>query len=380
MNKRLKEIETRLAAIKAELRNEDADIEKLNDEVDALMEERQKIVDKIEQRKRTLQKIAEGEEGEGEPVLITPPEERAYGVDSKEYRDAWLKNIRGIELSNIEKRAITTGVSSAGAAVPTTTLNKIIEKVHQYAPLLDEITLLNVKGYVTIPAEGTVADAAKHAEGATITAANDTITKITLGAYEVTKLITISKSVETMSIDAFEKWLVDRLARSIAEKLSALIINGSGTGEAQGIDKITWDESNSVTVGKDAALTEANILTVVGLLNGGYDAGSKWYMSKKTFFADFYPLMNKAKNITVAYENGHYYVQGYVVEMDDRITVHEAFLGNMYRGYAGNLAENVNVTSQFVTRENAYDFLGAAMFDGKVQAVEAFVKIIKAAS
>ena len=42
------------------------------------------------------------------------------------------------------------------------------------------------------------------------------------------------------------------------------------------------------------------------------------------------------------------------------------------------MPEEINVTSQFVTRENAYDFLGCAMFDGKVQAIEAFVKFIKA--
>ena len=44
------------------------------------------------------------------------------------------------------------------------------------------------------------------------------------------------------------------------------------------------------------------------------------------------------------------------------------------------MPEEINVTSQFVTRENAYDFLGCAMFDGKVQAIEAFVKLIKAAA
>ena len=56
----------------------------------------------------------------------------------------------------------------------------------------------------------------------------------------------------------------------------------------------------------------------------------------------------------------------------------EAILGDVYRGYIGNMAEDVNVTSQFVTRENAFDFLGCAIFDGKAQAVEAFVKIAKA--
>ena len=101
-------------------------------------------------------------------------------------------------------------------------------------------------------------------------------------------------------------------------------------------------------------------------------------MSKKTFMNDFYPLMNKSKNITVDFTNGKYYVQGYEVEQDDRITFNEAYLGNLRLGYVGNMVEEVNVTGQFVPRENAYDFLGCAMFDGKVQAVEAFVKLIKA--
>ena len=78
--------------------------------------------------------------------------------------------------------------------------------------------------------------------------------------------------------------------------------------------------------------------------------------------------------------NGKYFIAGYPVTMDERVTDHEAFLGNIGRGYAGNLAENVTVTPQFVARENAYDFLGAAMFDGKVQATEAFVKVVKATS
>lgn len=375
---RIAEIEQRLNAIKSEMDAEGADIQALSDETDALLEERKGLIDAMNTRQAMLDKIAK---------LPTPEkkednkmEERNFDIASAEYRSAWLKNIRGIELNEVEQRAMTTAAGSAGSVIPTTTSQKIIEKVHQYAPLLDKIDLYHVSGYLVIPAEGTTNDAAKHTEGAAITASNDTLGKVSLGAFEVTKLITISKSVETMSIDAFEAWLVRKLAQKIAEKLTALIINGSGTGEAEGINKITWGATNSVTVAKAASLTEANVLDVISMLNGGYDPGAEWLMSKKTFFVDFYPLMDKAKNITVAVENGKYFIAGYPVTMDERVTDHEAFLGNIGRGYAGNLAENVTVTPQFVARENAYDFLGAAMFDGKVQATEAFVKVVKATS
>ena len=311
-------------------------------------------------------------------AIAVPAAKRAEVSNDVEYRSAWLKQIRGIDLSDTEKRAVvTTAANSAGAAVPNQTQNKIIEKVAQYCPLLEKIDLYHVPGGVTIPAEGTTADAAIHTEGQTITGAADTLTSVVLGSYEITKLITISKSVEKMSVDAFENWLVDKLARKIADKITALIISGSGTNEPQGINAITWGNTNSVTVAKSASLTAANVITAVGLLNGGYDSGAEWLMSKSTFMTDFHPLMNVGTNNVVTLEGGKYYVMGYPVSWDDRVTAHEAFLGNFYRGYAGNMPEEINVTSQFVTRENAYDFLGAAMFDGKVQAVEAFVKIIK---
>lgn len=378
MFKRLKEIEARKLEIRGLLTaGGEADLDALEKELKDL-EEEEKALNK---RKALIEGINTGAVPASSipnPAADDQHEERSEDTE-REYRSAWLKQIRGIELSDVEKRAtITTAAASAGSAVPTSTMNKIISKVSQYCPLLDKIDLLHVPGGVTIPAEGTTADAAIHTEGATITASGDTLTNVTLGSYEITKLLTISKSVEKMTVDAFETWLVNKLARKIADKITALIISGTGSNQPQGINAITWSASNSVTVAAAADLSAANVKTVVGLLNGGYDDGTEWLMSKSTFMTDFHPLMDNSKNNIVTLDGGKYYVMGYPVNWDDRVTAHEAFLGNFYRGYVGNMPEEVNVTSQFVTRENAYDFLGAAMFDGKVQAVEAFVKIKKA--
>jgi len=388
---RLESIEARLAEIEKELSGDDAegkteeDLAKIEEEVRSLQAEKSGILKAAEKRASLEKAIAEGRSG----VDVTPDllnggkkemEERNFDVASMEYRSAWLKKIRGIELSAVETRAMTTADASAGAAVPVSTVNKIVEKVKEYCPILNKIELLHVAGSVTIPAEGTTADAQKHAEGAAITADADTLVKVTLAGYEITKLVTVSKSVVTMSIDAFENWLVNKIARKVADKIGALIFNGSGTGEAQGINAITWGATNSITVAKTAALTEANVTGVVALMNGAYFAGAEWYMSSATFFADFYPLMNSGKNNVVTESNGEYRVMGKIVNFDERIAKNEAILGDVYRGYIGNMAEDVNVTSAFVTRENAFDFLGCAIFDGKVQAIEAFVKIAKATS
>lgn len=377
--KRMKEINDRKAELRAMLEGTDeVNLEEIKTELRELNTE----FEMLENRKKTAEGIAAGTIPAAEienPVAARSAADTAADGE-KEYRAAWLRNIRGLDLTDAETRALTTATSSVGAAVPTITQNKIIEKVKQYCPLLDKIDLLRVPGGVTVPAEGTTTDAKTHAEGATITADADTIVSVVLSGYEVTKLVTISKSVEKMSIDAFESWLVNKISRKIAEKIGYLIVYGSGSSEAQGINKITWGADNSVTVAKAASLTAANVQALVALLNGGYDSGAEWLMSKTTFFTDFHPLMNNSKDNIVTEQNGSYRVMGYPISFDDRITAHEAFLGNIYRGYVGNMPEDITVTSQFVTRENAYDFLGCAMFDGKVQATEAFVKLVKATS
>ena len=382
LKKRMKEIEKRLAEIKSEIEKPDANLDALEEESRKLSDEYEKLQERVAGAERR-QKILEGAQREGVETRRfgnqeQDTEERAYGADSPEYRSAYLKQMRGIELSDVEERAMTSASSSAGPVIPTQTMNKIISKLHQYAPLLDEIELLSVPGNVKVPAEGTTIEASIHAEGATITAAGDTMTYVELGMYEITKLITISKTVELMSVDAFENWLTDKIARNVADKITGLILTGTGSSQAQGINAITWDESNSVTVAKASALTVANIDSVVGLLNGAYDAGAKWIMSKKTFFGDFRALQDNSKNKVISKEGDTWYVEGYPVSFDERMTIHEAILGNLRRGYIGNMPEEAHVTSQFVVRENSYDFLGSAMFDGKVQAVEAFVKIAKA--
>ena len=388
---RLEKIEARLAEIEKELNAEDAEdkteeeLDQMEEEVRSLKAEKTQIMNAANKRASLERAIADGRIT---GVDVTPDfltnggkkemQERTFGIESAEYRSAWLKNIRGIDLNDIEKRAITTADSSAGAVVPKATANKIIEKVKQYCPILNKIELLEVAGMVTVPAEGTTADAKIHAEGATITADGDTMFNVTVGGFEVTKLVTISKSVLKMSIDAFENWLTTKIARKVSQKIDALIFNGSGTNEAQGINAIPWNATNSITVAKSASLTEANVTGVVALMNGEYFADAEWYMTSSTFFADFHPLMNNSKNNVVTESNGAYRIMGKPVNFDERIAAHEAFLGDVYRGYLGNMPEDVNVTSQFVTRENAFDFLGCAIFDGKVQAVEAFVKIAKA--
>lgn len=374
---RLQEIEQRLSAIREEMNADGANLDALNSEVDSLISERNAIRTEVEKRKGILNKIGSGALGSGEPIA-QPEEQRSFDVSSPEYRSAFFKKLRRLELTETEKRAFSSGASSAGAVIPTQTANEIIKKLKQHAPLLGEITLLQVAGNVKFAIENAKADAAIHTENATITAGTDTFTTVTLGGYEIVKLVQISDTVSTMSIDAFESWLTDMLAEKIGEKIGVCLVNGTGTSEPAGVaSAATWGDTNSITVTKAGSLTAANVQALIGLLDGVYDANAKFLMSKKTLFTDFMPLQDNSKNSIVTVEGKDYFVYGYPVLLESNVTVHEAYLGD-FKKIVGNLAENITIKGDFDINTNSNKYLGVAIFDSKVADSDAFVKLAKA--
>ena len=370
---RLQEIETRLSAIKAELSNDDCNIEELTNEADSLIEERRTLLEKAQTRKATIEKIASGE---GEVT-------KDFGKDEGKMentinkRQAFCKHILGREMSTEERAALTISANSVGAVVPEEMANDIISKVKSYAPVLEDITLLHVNGAVKFAVEGVNNEAGIHAENATMTASSDTMVEVVLNTYEITKLIQISASVRNMAIASFEAWLIDSLAEAIAMKIERLVFNGTGSSQPKGINTIVWNSTNSVTVAKASTTSASDVYTLFGLLKGGYARNAKAYMSRKTLFVDIMPLRDASKHELVTRVGDAYYVLGTKVEITDAMAEHEIILGDMKK-YVANLAQDVNVVSQFEIKDNAHLFLGVASFDGKPALEEAFVKLVKA--
>ncbi len=382
---RIKEIEARLAAIKKEIEERgDAmkaeEIDALEKETKELTEERAGLIAAAEKRNGILDNIAKGA-----GIVSRTFEQKQDNADpddpfgTPEYRSAWLKNLRRLPLTDAEKRAYANASGTGAEVVPTQTANEIISKVKKLAPMLNEVTLLHVKGAVKFAVEGTNNDAAIHKENAAITAAADTLTTVTLTGYEIIKLVQISDTVMTMSIAAFESWIVDMLAEAIARKVEDFFINGTGSSQPKGIDKAnTWGTENSVTVTKAGSLTAANVQTLIGLLNAGYDRNAKFAMSKKTLFTDFMPLQDNSKNHIVTVQGNNYFVYGYPVLLSDYVKEHEAFLGD-FKKVCANLAENINVKNAYDIDTNSYKYSGIAIFDCTPAIGEAFVKLAKAA-
>lgn len=342
---RKEEIEARKVEIREEVESTD-DIEKVEElekEVDALNEEETQIE---EQSKN--EEVAEEMKEEKSAIKEIKMEERKM-ENKKEYRDIYLSNLMGKEL-NEEERSILV---AEDGAIPTETQNTIFEKVVKKAPMLDEITLLNVKGNVSFYVEGTRTDGSDHTEGADISESDVPLIKVDLAGTEIVKLVTISDTVKQMSVQAFETWLTDMLSDSIANAIESKIFN-----------KI---ETTGTAV--SGSLDASGLRSLVAGLPAGYENGAKFYANKSVFYNNVLALQDLSKNELVTREGGKYFILGYEVVISDKAS--KISFGNAKK-FVGNLAEDINIHSQYNIGNNTYSYSGVAIYDGKVADATAF--------
>ena len=368
-NMTLEEVVARLAELEEEVRNSE-DVEQVNkatEEKKALLERKAEL-EALEQRKADAEAL---NNGSVEPEKIVESHEERKEEKTMEYRNLWLKNLQGT--LNEEERAAYSTLANADAIVPEEIQADIISKAKEYAPILNDITLLNVNGGVKFAVEGDNASAAKHTELATITAASDSMVEVVLSAFEIAKLIQISASVKSMALPAFEAWLVANLAEAIAMKLENLVFNGSGSGEATGI-LTTITEASAVA----NTISAANILALIGSLKSGYARNGKITVNRKTFFTQILALElnvnNEVVKVATGEATGEYRILGVDVRFTDSLSDGVVIYGD-FRKYVANLASPQQVISQFDIDTNSFKYLGTAVFDGKVALAEAFKTI-----
>ena len=294
-------------------------------------------------------------------------------TETKEYRDAYLKNLMGKQLTDKEARDI----AAANSVIAVQTQNAVITKIKEIVPLLDEVQLLNVAGNVTFAVEGNVANAALHTENASITSANDTLVSVSLAGYEIVKLVRISATVKTMSIDAFEGWLTEMLARKVGELIENYLINGTGSNQPKGIAAAaTWTANTNAIAWAAASPSAAEVMSQISLLPSRHARNAKFLMNRTTFWQKIMPLRDDKKMPIVSGEGaGAYNVFGYPVLLSDYVAAGEVYFGNL-KMVVANLADAIKVDASEASgfAYNAIDYRGTAIFDCDVADAAAFVK------
>ena len=296
--------------------------------------------------------------------------ENRFAVESPEYREAFLKNLMGKELTAEERTAVT-----ASAAIPTQTMNEIIHKL-ELNPLLASIDITNIPGYVTYPVESNVMEANWVDMGTAATDSTDAITSFTLGAYKLIKTVEITADVDAMSIDAFETWLVNRLVNKIEKAIDYAVLNGSGSGQATGI--ITTKETADGTFKR--ATGWQDLCAIAGKLPGQYHNGAKFVFNPEYFFGKVIGMVDSSKNRVVVLDPQgpvKYNVMGYPAIIDGNLSSEEILFGDL-TAYKFNFAKAVEVkkSAEAEFRKGSQVYRAMCLADGQLGDVNAIVRYI----
>jgi len=293
-------------------------------------------------------------------------EPKIYNRDDNEYRVAFLKKLQGASMTADEMTMLDSGASSAGHAIPTITQNKIIEKMTKLAPMIGEVELLQIPGFVKLPIEGTVNAAGLHTENANIIAAEDTVTYVSLGGYEIVKVLQISATVETMSVDAFEDWVVSNISRSMASALENYLINGTGDSQPKGVKYAEeWSDGTNARKWAAAALADGDLTAAISYLPARCDANAKFLMNKKTYWANIAKIRDDGKYKIVEQTGDGYAIHGYPVLFSDKMADGVIYLGDFREGVKANLARPIGIAKDasagFIS--NSIIYRGECLFD-----------------
>ena len=288
----LKEIEARIAEIKNELETRGAELSveesnKLVDEAEQLNEQRKALVDAAEKRNAALSNIAAGE-GKTVRTFAAPNGAEAAGDDDKyatmAYRKAFMQYVtRGTAIPAEYRTDYNTKTTDVGNVIPTTVVEQIISKLENVGGILALVTKTAYKGGVAIPKNSVKPVATWVAEGAGSDKQKLTVGSVTFAYHKLRCAVSVSLEVDTMSISAFEAYLVRVIVEAMTKKLEESIIKGDGDGEPLGIINTVADDGESIANVNVAALSYATLVDAEAELPEEYEGNAKWCMAKKTF-------------------------------------------------------------------------------------------------
>ena len=208
-------------------------------------------------------------------------------TNSVEYRTAFMNNVmRGAAMPKFQNTDQNTLTTDVGTVIPEVLVSKIIAKAETVGQIYAKVTKTHYKGGVTIPTQNVKPVASWVAEGQGSNKQKTTTGSITFTWHKLRCAISMSLETETMTLDIFESTFVAQVSEAMIKAIEEAIFNGNGTSQPKGILKETPETGKALSVANAQKITYDFLLKCEAAVDDEYDAGSEWYMSKKTFYED----------------------------------------------------------------------------------------------
>ena len=311
----------------------------------------------------------------GKPII---EEERKmdYTVASPEYRNAFLKTLKGEDLNQEERAAYvaTTGDTTpnnhgAGLLVPTEMLNNIWSLIEEQHAILGDITLYRTNTYLSIPVHTAIAqgDATAVSENAANDDEINNFITVTLHGVDYSKTVKLSYAMAKMSIDALETYLTNEIASRLGAAMARDTIAGILT------DYYTTDNT---VVALSSTLTWGNVATAFGALKNA-NGSAVVYGTNKTIYTRLATLQD-ADGRLIFQPDANAGIQGRLlgapVKVEDGLS-DDVILVGYPKNVVGNVVQDVMVETDRDISKHVIIYSGYARYESKLIAPKSFAKI-----
>lgn len=333
----------------------------------------------------------------GAGKIVDQTEDKDYeelNVDSSTYREAFFNRLMGNEVTNEQERAFATVNSniqnamtgtSTSVVIPTTTSSKIWRKVGELYPFYQDCFKMSVKGNFELIKEKASSDAKWYDEETATEDGKEDLEKYQLAGCELSRAIDVSWKLKKMSMDDFENYIVEKMAKKMGAALGYASVQGKGKPTAAehkpeplGVATALQMAGNEKRIVEyTTAPTYANLTTLFSKVKSAY---------KKTVYATNDFIWSVLANIKDKNDRPYFIPDttaggvgrlfGAVVKEDDSVPADMLLLGDA-SAYTMNFNEDITLDTEENKKKRTTSYLGYAIADGAPEDLDAFALLKK---
>jgi len=210
--------------------------------------------------------------------------------NSIEYRKAFMNHVlKGTPIPekfmNEDQNTKTTNTKTTdvGSVIPTTVLEKIVEKLESTGMILPLVTRTSYKGGLAIPTSSVKPVATWVSEGEGSEKQSKPTGRIVFSYYKLRCAVSVSFETSVVTLGVFENTLINNIAEAMTKALEQAIISGTGEGQPKGILAETAPEGQNIDIPADAYVDYETLINAEAALPLAYENDAVWCMTKKTF-------------------------------------------------------------------------------------------------
>ena len=369
----LTDIETRASEIEELMKTDDADIETLSKEVEALEERKANILTEVETRKKEVEEVLNN----GIEVREFKETERKTDMEirnTKEYMDAFANYIKTND--DRECRSLLTENAAAGTVPVPELVYDIVKTAWEKEGIMALVRKSYLKGNLKVGFEISADPANLHTEGGNaINPENLVLGVVNLVPQSIKKVIQISDEVYDMRGEDFLRYIYDELTYQIAKKaadtlLAKIVACGTqSTTTCVGVPAITATAASIGLVAQAIANLSDEAANPVVVMNK-----ATWADFKAAQYAAQYPIdpfeglpvvfNNSLKSLTAASTGDAW-----------------AIVGDFGHGALANFPNGEEIEFKFdentLKKQDLIEILGREYVALAPVAPNAFVKVVK---